>query len=432
MTKKIILTTIGSLGDLHPFLAIGTALAARGARPVLAVPGDHVAKARGAGFEAFAVVPSLSEVAAAKGISEETFTRRVIKDPDSIARGLLLAYFAEAFDKIDAVAADADMIAGSTFMFAGAAVAEKRGLPFGATLLQPLAFLSDYDPPYLREFPVLATSPRSGFAVGWNRVANAIMRAEVYRRYAFTLNRERKARGVGPIRHWPMFGSPHNSAISLGLFSPLIGEVQPDFPPNSHIVGFPQFDSDTGAPAALPAELSAFLDAGAPPIVFTLGSVAVHAPGAFYADSVAAARRLGRRVVLLTGNDDMSLVAEDCLPVRYAPHSLLFPRAAVVVQHGGIGTAGQAMRSGRPQLIVPFLGDQPDNARRIAALGSGLALNHRKYTVESATAHLGRLLDEPQFAARAAEVGAMVRAERAAETAADLLLETIARFPRGR
>ena len=48
----------------------------------------------------------------------------------------------------------------------------------------------------------------------------------------------------------------------------------------------------------------------------------------------------------------------------YAPFSLLFPRAAAIVHHGGIGTTGQAMRSGRPSLVMPCAWDQPDNAER--------------------------------------------------------------------
>ncbi|MBU1176103.1 MAG: glycosyltransferase [Alphaproteobacteria bacterium] len=423
MTARIILTTIGSLGDLHPFLAVGKALQARGAHPVMAIPESNIDKAEAAGLEAVAVVPGIERVAADTGKSVEDFMRVAINDAPTIAKTLLLPYFGESFDRINAIADGAEIIAGSSFLFAGTAVAEKRGIPFVAMMLQPLAFLSDYDPPLLWEYPVLARAPKADWQIAWNRVAGFFLRAEVWRRYSFSINRSRRLKGLGPARGLPVLGAPAYCSMSIGMYSSVLGAIQPDFPPNSHLVGFPQFDSDSGRQEALSDELTAFLDAGAPPIVFTLGSIAVLAAGDFYARSREVARRLGRRAVLLTGNDDRSLDAPDCLCLRYAPHSLLFPRAAVNVHHGGIGTTGQALRSGRPQLVVPFMGDQPDNAVRIRRIGAGLLLSSRRYTVDRAAGLIKRLLDEPGFAAEAARLGDVVRAERAAEAAADRLLE---------
>ncbi|HEX8389642.1 MAG TPA: nucleotide disphospho-sugar-binding domain-containing protein, partial [Sphingomonas sp.] len=109
---------------------------------------------------------------------------------------------------------------------------------------------------------------------------------------------------------------------------------------------------------------------------------------------------------------------------RYAPHSLLFPRAAVVVHHGGVGTTGQALRAGRPQLVVPFLGDQPDNAARVARLGVGLTVAPKRFGTLAAGA-VRRLLEGPDFARRAAALGATVAAEEGAGNAADAILATI-------
>lgn len=422
MAHKIVLTTIGSLGDLHPFLAIGQALKAKGARPLMAVPDAHVSKAEGAGLDAIGVVPSIEAIAERHGISTAKFTRNTIKNSPSIAQKVLLPSFNESYDRLEPVARDASLIAGSSFMFAGQAVAEKHGLPFASMVLQPLAFLSDYDPPLLWEFPVHAFAPKYSWQVAWNKVANFVLRFEVHRRYTFTLNRARRAKGLGPIKGSPMFGSSPYSSLTIGMYSEVLGAVQKDFPPNTTLVGFPQFDSDSGAHHGLSDELETFLNAGEPPIVFTLGSFAVHAPGDFYANSREAARKLGRRSVLLTGMEDTSLNAPDCLVVRYAPHSALFPRAAVVVHHGGVGTTGQALRSGRPQLVVPFFGDQPDNAARVKRLGAGLSIRHSRYSVARAVDLLSRLLKEPGFEETAQRAHDKVRAEHAADVAADILI----------
>lgn len=104
--------------------------------------------------------------------------------------------------------------------------------------------------------------------------------------------------------------------------------------------------------------------------------------------------------------------------MAYAPHSLLFGRAAAVVHHGGIGTTGQALRAGVPQLVVPFFGDQFDNARRIVRLGAGATLDPRAFRGKAAVAALDRLLAAPAIAARAAALGQTLRQEEAADAAA--------------
>src|SRR5262249_15866724 len=155
----------------------------------------------------------------------------------------------------------------------------------------------------------------------------------------------------------------------LALFSRLLGDKQLDWPPQTVITGFPFYDQD--GDAGMPAELAAFLDAGPPPIVFTLGSSAVQDAGLFYEPTIAPARQLGRRAVLLVGKDSSNRPAslpEGMLAVDYAPFSELFPQAAAIVHQGGVGTTAQAMRSGRPMLVMPYAHDQPDNAARIVRL----------------------------------------------------------------
>src|SRR5262249_28459461 len=154
--------------------------------------------------------------------------------------------------------------------------------------------------------------------------------------------------------------------LTLAMFSPVLGGVQPDWPPNSQLTGFPFYD---GLSAALNPKLAAFLDGGQPPIVFTLGSAAVMAAGEFYTESLRAAQRLGNRAILVTRRDPGNVPAgplpDGVAVFEYAPFSALFPRAAAIVHQGGIGTTGQALRAGRPMLVVPFGFDQPDNADRV-------------------------------------------------------------------
>src|ERR1700731_2536689 len=114
-----------------------------------------------------------------------------------------------------------------------------------------------------------------------------------------------------------------------------------------------------GWDANLSSQLSNFLASGTEPIVLTQGSTAVHSPGDFYKVSATAAQRLGRRAVLLGMKDGLEVDSPDLLKLPYAPYGQIFPHAVVNVHQGGSGTTGEALRSGRPMLIVPYGWDQP-------------------------------------------------------------------------
>jgi UDP:flavonoid glycosyltransferase YjiC (YdhE family) len=215
----------------------------------------------------------------------------------------------------------------------------------------------------------------------------------------------------------PLYEGQFSPRLTLALFSRLLGEPQPDWPPHAHVTGFVFYN---GA-LSMSDELLTFLDRGEPPIVFTLGSSAVGAAGDFYRESAAAAASLGARAVLLVGRDPASLphgpLPSRVIAVESAPHADLFPRAAVVVHQGGIGTTGQAMRAGRPMLVVPHAHDQPDNAFRVMKLGAARVLPPARYTAARAAAHIRALLSEPEYEQRASQVGVLVRAEEGAARA---------------
>lgn len=175
----------------------------------------------------------------------------------------------------------------------------------------------------------------------------------------------------------------------------------------------------------LSPDLERFLWDGPASVVFTLGTSAVGAAGSFYRESLKAARLLKVRAVLLVGKDPKNRppipLPEEVAAFDYAPFSKLFPRAAAVVHQGGIGTTGQVLRSGRPQLVVPFAHDQPDNASRVERLGVAKVLYPRRYTADRVARRLEALLEEPGYVRRAGEVAERVRSEEGVEDACDAL-----------
>src|ERR1700688_473054 len=115
-----------------------------------------------------------------------------------------------------------------------------------------------------------------------------------------------------------------------------------------------------------------------------------------------------RRAVLLIGKETRNRPAslpDGIMAFDYAPYSELFPRAAAIVHQGGAGTTAQAMRAGRPMLVVPFAYDQPDNAARVERLGIARQVSRTKYTAQRVAAELRALLEDSRYAAKAEEVG---------------------------
>ena len=217
----------------------------------------------------------------------------------------------------------------------------------------------------------------------------------------------------------------------LALFSRVLGEPQPDWPPNAVLTGHIFHDAPHGT--SLAPELEAFLQAGPPPIVFTLGFVGGAHCETFLAGEHRAARQLGARAVLLVGPDPSPSLrstlraatgASDIMAIERAPHSLLFPRASIVVQQCGVGTLAQSLRSGRPMLAVPYSHDQPDNAWRARKLGMSRTIYPVRYRAGRVASALDTLLQEQRYASAASRVAAVVRAENGVRAACDAVERT--------
>ncbi len=190
------------------------------------------------------------------------------------------------------------------------------------------------------------------------------------RRWERPLHKLRKELGLAPVRHSALFEGQYSPLLNLALFDPQLAKPQPDWPNNTRICGSPIFDGELPDNADLD-DLEQFLADGEAPIVFALGSSAVWIAGDFWDKAIAATVALGRRAVLLTGPTVPESLPDTIRAYSYLPYSMVFPHAAAIVHQAGVGTLAQAMRAGRPQLIVPVAFDQPDNARRTCALGLG-------------------------------------------------------------
>jgi UDP:flavonoid glycosyltransferase YjiC (YdhE family) len=208
----------------------------------------------------------------------------------------------------------------------------------------------------------------------------------------------------------------------------VLGDLQPDFPPGFVIGGFAFYDGDAAADPLSP-KLNDFLERGPPPLVFTLGTSAVHDSSRFVQVAHDAVRQLGERAIMVldeqSGHGPGHPAVGDVMITGYVPYSRLFPRAKVIIHHGGIGTTAQALRSGRPQLVTPYFVDQPDNAARIERLGLARVIPHDRWTATRVVHGLQALVADPNPAARAQTVASGISTEDGVRAAVRIATEIV-------
>ncbi len=406
-------------------MALALEMQARGYRVALATLEYYREKIEGTGIQFCPLRPG---VPSEEGEEGQEMIRRIMDlwdGPRYVMSELLSPFVRESYeDTIAALNADggADLLVSHAVPLAGPIVAAKTGIKWVSAVLSPISMASTYDIPTPAQAPWLrdVVSIHPLFAKAFLKVAKVGTKSWAKPVYDF-----RKELGLD-IGQNPIFDGQHSRLLVLALYSTVLGHKHPDHPTNSLITGFPFYDGDDVEPTA--PEVMQFLESGEPPMIFTLGSAAVHVGEQFFRASVEAARHLKRRALLLVGRD--SALLNETLPdgiaaFAYAPHNVVMPQASVIIHQGGIGTTGQALRAGRPMLIVPHGQDQPDNARRCVELGVGRVLPAHRYTVERVVAALRDLETESSYSSRAQEVAARVRAECGTKTACDALEEVL-------
>ncbi len=415
--RRIVLHPFGSLGDIHPFIAIAIGLRERGHTPVIATHESMRGKVEAEGIEFRAIRPDPLGSGDAVEIVRQAMESR--RGPENIIRGML-QHLRESYDDLMEALPGADLVITHPIAFAGPIAAEKLGIPWASTALAPLSMFSGDDPPVVPGYRFLSELYRNNAA--FRRSLQALSRAIAGPWFKPVYNL-REELGL-PQDGIPILTGQRSPYLMLALFSESLGAPQPDWPPQTRQTGFCFYDKHTSD--NLPPELERFLDDGPPPIVFTLGSAAALSAGDFYGESAKAAQLLGRRAVLLTGKGTHDALPKGIIACEYAPYSALFPSACAVVHHGGVGTTGQTLRSGRPMLVVPFSQDQPDNAARVVRLGVARSIPQSRYTAQRAASELRSLLEEPSYALKAKDVGLRVRAEDGVSKACDAIEEFLA------
>jgi len=394
---EIAIVSIDSRGGIQPYLALALGLGRAGHDVRMVVPSNAVAFVAERGL---AATPLSADV------------RRLLRNAGDVAgnrrasrrslHGEMAAGMERWMREARTAAAGVDLlISGAAGGPVGRSVAESLGVPFLEAHLQPMGKATTAFPGIFYPRPLR----RLG---GPGRWASHVVTDFLLSASLLPAVRRARVRALGLPARFPR----RDPAVPvLYGFSPRVLPLPASWAGHRYVTGY--WILPPPAPWSPPPGLAAFLDAGPPPISFGFGSMPTDDPAALAGLLVAAARRVGRRTVLLSGWGGLEVTAADDVYVAdEVPHEWLFPRVAAVVHHGGAGTTGAGLRAGVPSIVVPHGADQPFWGRRVAELGVGPRPIPRARLTVPALAHaLGQALGDAAMCARAAALGEQLRAE---------------------
>lgn len=406
--KNILLSTVGSAGDILPKLAIGAELKRRGHNVTVIYMPIMEEEIRSAGFN-FIPLGTMQDIEEAL---KDPYLWHPIRGFEVIAKRAILKYMRPLYAEIAKFDPSNTLVIASGLSFGARLAQEKLGYRLLTVHLQSSIFLSAYDNAELAGIQLPDWVP---FAMR-RQYLNLAEKLVIDRLLTPSLNRFRNELELSPVRK--VFSQWMNSTDGvLGLFPTWFSPPQPDWPDGIQQTSFVKFE--TGF-QELSQQTADFLNAGEAPIIFTVGSANTHGR-AFFKTAVETTQRLGKRAILLSRFDRHipSDLPESVRHEEWVPMSQLLPRASMIVHHGGIGTTAQALSAGIPQLITPLAHDQFDNANRLKTIGVGDRLLPRQFTPGRAGPVINRLLTDPRVSESTKKFAGRVDFDKALQDTGD-------------
>jgi len=395
---RALLLTVGSQGDVQPFVALARRLRTDGHEAILAAPALYRGLAEACDVPFAPLDLDLDRLGAA--LAGRSGLRHLLTFYRSLGRAVpALLPGATA-----AARAGADLVVHHPVLPLGQHLAEFLGVP--AVVAQPQPALVP-----TREFASAAWPCRVPGLLNRPSYRAARALSGVWGRADI----ERWRRNVlwlppRPAGRDPLCAPGGGPVPVLHAYSAHVVPRPADWPASAHVTGYWSLP----APTAPPRRLAEFLEGDDPVVYLGFGSMPGPDSGLLADALQTAADRHGLRAVVASPSPALRrlLPAGRFLVIRQAPHDWLFPRVRAIVHHGGAGTTGAAVTAGRPQVIWPFGVDQHFWARRMTGLGvAPPARPVRALTGAALAAALGQVLGDPRLAAAARDLGDRVRAE---------------------
>jgi sterol 3beta-glucosyltransferase len=406
---RVLLSPIGSSGDVEPFIALAQGLIAAGHEPLLTTGRIFAERAASLRIPFKGLGPGWEAKEELREHFARLLARRSPIDHLVMVTNKLAEVQLPELPAVTELVRACDVVVHSPLAIATLAAARKLGKPHVSVHFAPIHRADGYSP--------------FGFNLGrfGNRLAWKVASESVRRATDATLNQLVVASGLAPW-HDILFEASHSQTLDLIATSERVLPRDPAWPPATHMTGYWFVDEPAWKPDR---ELEAFTST--PPVVIGFGSMMGFDPAAVTEQIIEAVAGLERPVVLQSG---WAAIGAAALPphvraIDFVPHRWLFERAACVVHHGGAGTTAAALRAGVPQAIIWHLGDQPTWGRKVAELGVGpKACSHRKFNARWLRRALERMLRDEAMRARAARLGHQLREEHGVARAVSLIEQT--------
>ena len=414
---KITILTLGSRGDVQPYIALGVGLQRAG---------FEVTVGAGKNFESF-----VRDYGLTYGFMDADFLE-LMQDPQVRktlqGRGLPIKLMRTAFamlrrimDDSWAMSQGSDAIIYHPKVLGGYSIAEKLGVPAFLCVAMPLMTPTS-------DFPSIWV-PGAGNLGKWgNRQSHVAFLSMMSMPYRRMMNRwRREVLDMPPLGMFAHERLPDGQPIpALYPFSRHVVPPPADWPESAHVTGYWFLDAQPDWQP--PRSLVDFLAAGSAPIYIGFGSMSWNDPTQATQIVLRALAETGQRGILAKGWGGLSAsdLPDSVYMLEAVPHDWLFPQVAAVIHHGGAGTTAAGLRAGKPTLICPFLADQPFWGKRVFALGVGPApIPQKRLTTERLVAAIRQMTSDAAMQARAARLGELIRAEDGVGNAVTIIKQAV-------
>lgn len=401
----VVMTPLGSAGDVLPHVALGRSLKARGHEVVVLANEHFQGMVAGAGLE-FAPLGTAA-------FYSEIMDHPDLWNPARAGRVFLesmLTLIPLTFQTILEHARPGEsVLVCSSADFGALSAGEKMKLPVARVAVEPINLLSAHNP-----FMTTGLRRVDWVPIWLRRNLIAIGRSKMNRDLGTRLAKFRTGVGLSQLRTsiWDWWQAPP----VIGLFPEWFAPYRPDWSESTRLTGFLQFSREDGS--RTPRALLDFLNRGAPPVVFTVTSFNRQA-SEYFSVVVEVSERIGCRAVLVTPHRAQipDQLPSNVVHFDYAPFAEILPRCAALVHNGGIGTMAEALVAGIPQLIVPYMLAHFDHAIRLRDLGAGDYLVGRKFGDRSLREMLTSILENESLRQNAKRYSELIKRQDAlAET----------------
>lgn len=409
---KILIVTVGTRGDVQPYVALGKGLAAAGHEVVLCTSQtfEPFIRKHGLGYALMNdgllefMRTDLGKAAMENATNFWESVKTALKILPTVAP-IQRRHLRERWQAIDAIRPDLVVFHPKA-----------GGTPDMAAHVKARCMLGFYLPIFVPtgEFPATGI-PDFGLGRWYNRLSYRLISKAMWRAAAKFINEWRAQQGMRPRREGKFLQTPDGQVIpAMHAYSEAVIPMPNDWPATATVTGYWFLDESDGWEP--PAQLERFLAGGEPPVYVGFGSIFGRDPLRLTRMVLEAVQQAGVRAILAGGWGGLEPTRFE-LPdtvhaIETAPHDWLFPRVSAVVHHGGCGTTAAGLRAGRPTVICPFFGDQPFWGTRVHALGVGpKAIPQKRLTVQKLASAIRQAVTDPSLREAAAELGRRIRAE---------------------